>query len=58
MAGRVLAWDAHSKATCVRALLMSLNVDRESLSNILIKMRSETFSLLDRLSACMVLARF
>lgn len=58
MAGRVLACEAHSRATWVLALLTSLKVDNESFRIILMEIRSDTFSLLDRFSACMVFAKF
>lgn len=53
-----MACEAQSRATWVLDLLTSLNVDKESFRIILMEMRSERFSLLDKLSACMVLARF
>lgn len=54
----MLACEAQSRATWVLALLMSLKVDKESFKIILMEIKSDTFSLLDRCSACMVLARF
>lgn len=54
----MLAWEAQRSATWVLALLTSLNVDKESFRIILMEIRSDTFSLLDRFSGFMVFARF